>query len=119
MSWMRWTGLAIYTISIAMHAQNVTTNYGEHLCSKASLDNECSRCSGMGDAPDDIPTLTTYLPSSNPTHTAVIVVPGGGYQHLALDHEGAQVARWLNAHGIAAFVLQYRLDRSNHHPVRA
>ena len=71
----------------------------------------------QGSAPADIPTLTTYLPSSNPTKTGVIVAPGGGYAHLALDHEGAQVAQWLNAHGVAAFVLTYRLGPKYHHPV--
>jgi acetyl esterase/lipase len=71
----------------------------------------------LGNAAEDIPTLTTYLPASNPTHTAVVVAPGGGYQHLALDHEGAQIAVWLNAHGIAAFVLKYRLGPKYHHPV--
>jgi acetyl esterase/lipase len=71
----------------------------------------------QGSAPGDIPTLTTYLPTSNPTKTAVIVAPGGGYAHLALDHEGAQVAQWLNAHGVAAFVLTYRLGPKYHHPV--
>ncbi|ADV82305.1 alpha/beta hydrolase [Terriglobus saanensis] len=71
----------------------------------------------QGTASADIPTLTTYLPTSNPTKTAVIVAPGGGYAHLALDHEGAQVAQWLNAHGVAAFVLTYRLGPKYHHPV--
>ena len=40
---------------------------------------------------------------------AVIVNPGGGYRILASDHEGLQVARWLNGCGIAAFVLRYRV----------
>lgn len=71
----------------------------------------------QGDAPEDIPTLTVYLPKSNPTKTGVLVAPGGGYQHLALDHEGVQVAAWLNAHGIAAFVLKYRLGPKYHHPI--
>lgn len=71
----------------------------------------------LGKDPADVPTLTSYLPSSNPTHTAVVVAPGGGYAHLALDHEGVQVARWLNQHGIAAFVLKYRLGPKYHHPV--
>ncbi len=65
----------------------------------------------------DIPTLTVYLPKSNPTKTGIVVTPGGGYSHLALDHEGAQIAQWLNAHGIAAFVIKYRLGPKYHHPV--
>lgn len=71
----------------------------------------------VGKDASDIPTLTAYIPASNPTKTGVVVVPGGGYQHLALDHEGAQIAQWLNAHGIAAFVLKYRLGPKYHYPV--
>jgi endo-1,4-beta-xylanase len=41
----------------------------------------------------------------------VVVCPGGGYGGLAVDHEGQQIARWLNSQGIAAFVLKYRLAR--------
>lgn len=70
-----------------------------------------------GSGAADRPTLTTYLPATNPTRTAVIVAPGGGYVHLALDHEGAAVARWLNQQGIAAFVLTYRLGPTYHYPV--
>ncbi len=40
---------------------------------------------------------------------AVVICPGGGYRILAIDHEGYQIAEWLNNLGIAAFVLKYRL----------
>src|SRR5262249_22363714 len=43
------------------------------------------------------------------TGTGIIVCPGGGYFVHAVDHEGHQMARWLNSMGIAAFVLKYRL----------
>ncbi len=56
------------------------------------------------------PSLTAYLPDpAVATGTAVIVCPGGAYHFLAFEHEGTQVAAWLNAHGIAAFMLKYRL----------
>lgn len=56
------------------------------------------------------PTLTAYLPEpANATGAAVIVAPGGAYIMLAIRHEGTDVARWLAAHGIAAFVLKYRV----------
>ena len=71
----------------------------------------------VGKAETDVPTVAVYLPPSNPTRTAVVVAPGGGYQHLAMDHEGLQVAQWLNAHGIAAIVLKYRLGPTYHHPI--
>jgi acetyl esterase/lipase len=71
-----------------------------------------------GNDPDkDIPTLTVWLPRPEAaTGSAVVVCPGGGYAMLAIDHEGKQVAEWLNSLGIAAFVLQYRLGPRYHHP---
>ncbi|KRD09052.1 1,4-beta-xylanase [Flavobacterium sp. Root901] len=57
-----------------------------------------------------IPTLTAFFPSiTKPNQTAVIILPGGGYQHLAIDKEGTKVAQWFNTLGIPAFVLKYRL----------
>ncbi|MEZ5354113.1 MAG: alpha/beta hydrolase, partial [Bryobacteraceae bacterium] len=47
----------------------------------------------------------------------MVVCPGGGYRNLAIDHEGDQVARWLNSLGITAFVLKYRLGPVYHHPI--
>ena len=56
------------------------------------------------------PTLTAYLPDpSKATGTAVIVAPGGGFRFLSWQDEGTEVAGWLVNHGIAAFVLKYRL----------
>jgi acetyl esterase/lipase len=71
----------------------------------------------QGEAEDDKPTLTAYLPGANPTKTAVIIAPGGGYQHLSMVKEGSDVAHWLNAHGVAAFVLKYRLGMKYHNPI--
>ncbi len=70
----------------------------------------------QGTAEIDQPTLSTYLPASNPTKTAVIIAPGGGYAHLSMQKEGEDIARWLNAHGVAGFVLKYRLGPNYHHP---
>jgi acetyl esterase/lipase len=72
----------------------------------------------LGGAASDMPTLTAYLPSANPTHTAVIVAPGGGYVRLAADHEGAQIGAWLAAHGIAGYVLHYRVGPRYRYPVQ-
>lgn len=61
------------------------------------------------------PSLTVYLPAKaadTAARTAVIVIPGGGYRELWMDHEGVNVARFLNEQGIAAFVLKYRLPRA-------
>ncbi|MDE3105705.1 MAG: alpha/beta hydrolase [Acidobacteriota bacterium] len=66
----------------------------------------------------DTPTLTIYLPAGeNATRTGVLVAPGGGYQHLSMQKEGSDIAAWLNARGVAAFVLKYRLGPKYHHPV--
>ena len=59
------------------------------------------------------PDIAIFLPSKkNATGEAVVICPGGGYGILAYDWEGSDIARWLNSHGIAAFVLKYRLPGS-------
>ena len=72
--------------------------------------------SALGSEETDRPKLTIYLPE-HPVGTGVVVAPGGGYGMLAMDHEGVQIAKWLNGYGITAFVLQYRLGPRYHHPV--
>ena len=73
----------------------------------------------LGDEDRDKPSLTIYLPTNKTfaVPTGVVVCPGGGYGALAMDHEGVQIARWLNSIGVAAFVLKYRLGPRYHHPV--
>src|SRR5579862_7046029 len=59
------------------------------------------------------PTVTVYLPpKEKATGTGIVICPGGGYQHLAIDKEGHDIARWLNTIGIAGVVLKYRLPGS-------
>lgn len=56
-------------------------------------------------------TLTPVLPpAGKATGAAVIVAPGGAFKYLSIDNEGYDAARWLAAHGIAAFVLKYRTE---------
>jgi acetyl esterase/lipase len=56
------------------------------------------------------PTLTAYLPSPDKaTGTGIIIAPGGAFVALAMSLEGADLARWLQERGIAAFVLKYRV----------
>jgi acetyl esterase/lipase len=71
----------------------------------------------LGETDADKPAIYAWLPASNPTKTGVIVAPGGSYEHLSVVHEGSDVAAWLNAHGIAAFQLRYRLGPKYHSPV--
>jgi acetyl esterase/lipase len=59
-----------------------------------------------------VPTLTLFLPKDNPSKIAVIVTPGGGFRVLAIEAEGYSVAEWFAQHGIAAFVLKYRLAQT-------
>ncbi len=66
----------------------------------------------------DEPQLYVKLPTANPTGAAVIVLPGGGYGALAMTHEGLDIADWLGAFGVTAFVLKYRMNSTGHqHPV--
>lgn len=59
------------------------------------------------------PTVTVYLPSKGKANgTGIVICPGGGYQHLAIDKEGHDIARWLSSIGIAGIVLKYRLPGS-------
>jgi acetyl esterase/lipase len=72
----------------------------------------------LGNSDADRPTITPYLvPAGHGTGTAVVVCPGGGYVNLAMDHEGDQIARWLNSIGVTAFVLKYRLGPRYRHPI--
>lgn len=54
------------------------------------------------------PTLAVFRPD-RPDGSGIVIMPGGSYETLALDKEGYEIARWLNAFGITAFVLSYRL----------
>ena len=56
------------------------------------------------------PSITVYLPSAETaTGTSVVVAPGGAFRMLSWDSEGTEVADWLQRHGVAGFVLKYRL----------
>lgn len=58
------------------------------------------------------PSIIPYLPRADVASGAgVIVAPGGGHSELWMDHEGYAVAEWLSSHGVAAFILKYRLAR--------
>lgn len=71
-----------------------------------------------GTEDSDIPTITVYqAPAQTATGAAVVICPGGGYGHLALDHEGKQVGEWLNRNGITGFVLKYRIAPKYQHPI--
>ena len=71
----------------------------------------------LGAKPEDQPVITAYLPPDGRANgTAVVIYPGGGYQHLSMEKEGSDVANWLAGTGVTAFVVRYRLGPAYHHP---
>lgn len=69
----------------------------------------------LGNTSNDVPTLTCYWPVAGiATGAGMVILPGGAYSHLS-DHEGRDYAIWLNDHGLACFVLKYRLGSSGYH----
>jgi len=73
--------------------------------------------SAVGKEAGDVPTLTIFRPdSAKSTGASVVICPGGGYGFLAVEHEGQEVARWLNSLGITGVMLKYRLAPRYHHP---
>lgn len=64
-----------------------------------------------------IPEAHVFLPpKDNRTGAAVVICPGGGYNILALDLEGTEVAEWLNSIGVAAIVVKYRVPTARVDP---
>jgi acetyl esterase/lipase len=95
-----------------------TLAYGQHApAPKVELLWPHGAPGALGNEDTDKPSLTIYLPHTNGEHSGVVVCPGGGYGMLAVDHEGKQIADWLNARGVAAFILRYRLGPRYHHPI--
>jgi acetyl esterase/lipase len=71
----------------------------------------------LGTEAVDWPKITVYrAPAARTPGAAMVVCPGGSYMSLASDHEGRQVAEWLNTLGVTAFVVQYRLGPRYRHP---
>ena len=56
-----------------------------------------------------LPTMTVYAPEGKNTGAAVVVIPGGGFQILAIDFEGTEVCDWLTSKGITCVLLKYRV----------
>lgn len=72
----------------------------------------------MGSNIEDIPTITVYRADpATASGSAIVICPGGGYGALAIDHEGHEVAEWLNSIGITGVILKYRLGPKYSHPI--
>ena len=82
------------------------------LCTLSALAQSTARKFVLKNSADGQSELTCYLPQ-NPTGRAVVDCPGGGYSHLAMDHEGHQWAEYFNRQGIAFFVLKYRMPKGD------
>ncbi len=68
-----------------------------------------------GDKDADKPTLTLWpAPPDKANGAAVVICPGGGYGHLAVGHEGKDVAAWLNSLGVSGYMLKYRIAPYKH-----
>ncbi len=62
-----------------------------------------------GAQPADKPTIVSYIvPAKQATGAAVVICPGGGYGHLAMGHEGHDIAKWFNSFGVSGVVVDYR-----------
>ena len=58
-------------------------------------------------------TLTVF-PAAHPNGQAVVACPGGGYVHLAFEHEASMMAKWYNEQGITLAVLKYRMPKGHY-----
>ncbi len=88
---------------------SIATTYGIEPGTKTELLWPNGAPGAKGNDANDKPTMTIFLPAKEKAAgSAVVIFPGGGYRMVAIDHEGYQVARWLNELGIAAFVVDYR-----------
>ncbi len=114
--WMRCVGVgALLMVSGQIYAQQAAPVV---MHGKTMLLWPAGAPGAVGDADEDRPTLTVYLPKGpNATKTGVVVAPGGGYTHLSMTKEGDDIALWLNAQGVAAFVVKYRLGPKYHAPI--
>ncbi len=68
-------------------------------------------------SPVHYPSIYVFpAPKDQATGAAVLVCPGGGATTLTVDHEGRDIAKWLNSVGVTAFVVKYRLSKTPNFP---
>lgn len=66
------------------------------------------------EVPDDSQPFIKVFPAEKPNGMAIVMCPGGGYSHLAINHEGYDMASWINAQGITYIVLKYRMPNGHY-----
>jgi len=108
------SGLVLFFITCSLHAQQTVVQLYDGVApgSEDWTQKEVEYTQYGGKMVRNVvnPTLTVFLPDeSKATGAAVIVAPGGGFCWLSWESEGTLVGEWLQAHGIAAFILKYRL----------
>jgi acetyl esterase/lipase len=59
--------------------------------------------------------MTIYPPKGPNTHTAILVLPGGGYEAVAMDLEGTEICDWITSQGVTCIVLKYRVPQAWRH----
>ncbi|NGM66184.1 alpha/beta hydrolase [Sphingobacterium sp. SGR-19] len=93
---------------------NYYTLAQEKVALYTEIPNATKSAEGLGE--ENIPVLYKYeLPSAK---QAVLVIPGGGYSHVAINHEGHEIAKAFNQEGYSAFVLYYRLPKDEYMEIR-
>lgn len=86
----------------------------EKIALYAEIPNATKSAEDLGE--ENVPVLYKYeLPSAK---QAILVIPGGGYSHVAINHEGHEIAKAFNEQGYSAFVLYYRLPKDEYMKVR-
>lgn len=110
-----YLSLLISFLTASVYSQQVVELYPEDIKNHQPSDEQEIQNNGdnLWIRQVQVPTLEVFLPAkANATGKAIVVCPGGGYEGLAYDWEGTDIAKWLNSKGIAAFVLKYRLPNS-------
>jgi acetyl esterase/lipase len=119
----RTLGIALTVVGVAttVHAQTPDPTYDPTAATEVVPLWPGRAPNAVGDEARDQPSITVFRPwgrrPTDPPTAAVIVVPGGGYGFLAANHEGRQVANYLNSLGLTAFVLRYRVAPRYRNPV--
>jgi acetyl esterase/lipase len=115
--WVLWVGMAASAVaqhaSVPLWANGAPGSEGKtapEVVTPQNLDGEHAVTSINN------PSITPYLVRGSGAGkgvpvAAVIIAPGGGHSLLSIDHEGYDVAKFLSGHGVAAFVLKYRLAK--------
>lgn len=106
-------GLFLIGILFSVHAQEVVNLWDSEIPGSKTTPEYSEEKIMDGDQLVGVNRVTqpqiTVFKAAEPSGSAVIICPGGGYGHLAIDKEGFKVAQWFNTKGITAFVLKYRL----------